>query len=108
VRIIGSHLPSRIRNLGEAQTQGGIWLGSWLNPKTQVWDPWNEQSPGAAMLMFALASNRVRVTALERACGVSGGQKPRRVKPQEWNWDETSPAGHEGSKASKGCETPRA
>jgi len=79
---IGVHPAWRARNLGGVQPQGGIRLGFRLNPETHVRDPWNEQSPGAAMLAFSLVSNRVRVTALERAYGVSGGEKPRRVNPK--------------------------
>jgi hypothetical protein len=71
----------RARNLGGAESQGGIRLGFWLNPKAHVRDLRDEQSPEAAMRRFGVVSNRVRVTALERAYGVPGGEKPRRVNP---------------------------
>jgi hypothetical protein len=45
----GSHPAGRARNLGGVQPQGGIRLGSWLNPKARVRDPRNEKSPEAAM-----------------------------------------------------------
>jgi hypothetical protein len=80
--LLGVHPAWRARNLGGAEPQGGIRLGFWLNPKTHVRDPWNEQSPGATVLASSLVSNRVRVTALERAHGVSGGERPRRENPK--------------------------
>jgi len=43
----------RARNLGEAESHGGIWLGVWLNPNVRVRDPWSEQSPEATMLLFS-------------------------------------------------------
>jgi len=54
---------------------------SWLNPKAHVRDPRDEQSPGATIRCFGSESNRVRVTALERAYGVSRGARPRRENP---------------------------
>jgi hypothetical protein len=54
---------------------------SWLNPKARVRDPRDEQSPEAAMRRFGVVSNRVRVTASERAYGVPGGSRPRRENP---------------------------
>ena len=44
----------------------------------------------------------LRGAALERAYGTAKGAKPRRVEPQEWDRDGIGPAGHEGSKASRG------
>jgi len=49
-----------------------------------------------------------RGAASERAYGTGRGARPRRAEPHERNRDGISPEGHEGSKASRGCETLRA
>jgi hypothetical protein len=48
-----------------------------------------------------------RAVASEKTYSTRRGAKPRRVEPHERNRDGTSPGGHEGSKASRGCETLR-
>ena len=105
--IIGTYPARWTRFLGGAETQGGIRLGSWLNPKAYVRDPWDEQSPGAAMRR----SRRIQPReghGVREGVRRSGGRKAPKGKPHERDRDEISSAGREGSKASKGCETPRA
>lgn len=98
--------PRWARNLGGAESHGGIRQGSWLNPKTRVRDPRDEQSPGATMWRSRHIQSREGHGARE-SVRRSGGRKASKGEPHERNRDETSSEGREGSKASKGSETPR-
>jgi len=102
----GSHPAGRARNLGGAQPQGGIRLGSWLNPKASVRDPRDEQSPEAAMRRLRRIQPREGHGA-RKSVRRFGGTKASKGEPHERIRDGISPAGREGSKASKGCESPR-
>lgn len=104
--FIGSYPAGWARNLGGAESHGGNRPGSWLNPKARVRDLRNEQSPGAAMRRSRRIQPREGHGARE-SVRRSGGSKAPKGKPHERNRDEISSEGREGSKASKGCETPR-
>ena len=105
--IIGSYPACRARNLEEAESHGGIRPGLWLNPKARVRDPRYEQSPEAAMRRSRRIQSR-EGHGVREGVRRSGGRKASKGKPHERDWDEISPAGREGSKASRGCKTPRA
>jgi hypothetical protein len=100
--LMGMHPAWRARNLGGAKPQGGNRLGFWLNPNYPCAGSLERAKPwGDGTGVFAGIQSREGHGARE---GVRRfrGRKASKGKPQEWNWDEISPAGHEGSKASKG------
>jgi hypothetical protein len=99
--IIGTHPAGWARNLGGAESQGGIRCGVWLNPKHGARDPRDEQSPEAAMRRSRRIQSR-EGHGVRKGVRRSGGSKASKGEPHERDQDEISLAGREGSKASKG------
>ena len=90
------------------KAHGGIRRNNPAKPRACRRAPCGVGVPERVVSGLRVRGKTLRGAASERAYGTGRGAKPRRVKPHEWYRDGTSPEGHEGSKASRGCETLRA
>jgi hypothetical protein len=92
-----------------AKPKGAFSGGAWPNPRSLAGIPGGVLSPGEGRSgPCGAGANFMREAAFERTYGAAWGSKAPKGEPHERDWDETSPAGCGGSKASRGCETLRA